>query len=210
MRRERAAVGTRICPSGQRSSRAHSGQRGAREVHTARPCQIRRCDHSTQAERGTIAINSRSTRSGSVSVVKPSRRVSRRVASGPAEDARRWIRGPSRIAGACGGHERRFAAAHRCIRVSSGCEEKLHHLTVPVLARERERCDAVIVRRLRIRAGLQQQPRSFKIIQSRRPVQRCHAVNLPRVYVSVLFKKFLDRDTIGFFGGIGEGRIGGK
>ena len=54
VRRERAGCPTRACPSGHRSSSTHSGQRGAREMQTARPCQISRCDHSTQAERGTI------------------------------------------------------------------------------------------------------------------------------------------------------------
>ena len=126
-------------PSGHRSSRTHSGQRGAREMQTARPCQMSRCDNSTQAGRGTIAMRSRSAFTGSVSAVSPRRRARRpdvRVDGDPlapaegvaADDGRRLAadaRQPHELLGASAAPCRRGARARpaqlRAASAPSGC-----------------------------------------------------------------------------------------
>ena len=58
------------------------------------------------------------------------------------------------------------------------CEEQFDHRGVPVLAGERERRDAVAVRRVRVRLRRDQELGRFEIIEVSRPMQGGHAIGL--------------------------------
>ena len=99
-------------------------------------------------------------------------------------------------AGARRGHQNRFPAAKRGVRVRACTEEQLDQLGVSIHASHGEWRYAVAVLRLNIRAGGDKKFRGFHIVPVGRPMQRRHPVNLRRVHVGVLLEHRADRCAI--------------
>ena len=96
------------------------------------------------------------------------------------------------LAGARRGHQNRFPAAHRGVRVRACTEQQLDQLGVSIHASHGERRHAVAVFRFYIRAGFHQQPGRLEIVPISRPMQRRHTIDLRRVHVGVLLEQGAD------------------
>ena len=89
------------------------------------------------------------------------------------------------VARPCRRHQHRLAFGQGRVGIGSGGEQLFDHRGVAVGRREMKRCDAVAVRDLRLRAGLEQRPGHLEIVELGGPMERGRAVGFSGVDVGV-------------------------
>ena len=98
-----------------------------------------------------------------------------------------------------GRHQRGFPARKCGVRIRAGCQEPFDQRGVSIRAGQRERRDAIPVRRFHIGARAHQQVRGLQIVLIRRPVQRRHPISLGCVHVDMLMQERADPRSIHLF-----------
>jgi len=101
-----------------------------------------------------------------------------------------------KTAGVGGNHQRRQPARLRRIAVRPRPQQLLDHGQVGVLAGLGEWRHPVVVGRVHLRAGCEQQIECFAVIEMRRPEQRCGAVRPSRIHVGTLLEQGAHRRRI--------------
>ena len=93
-------------------------------------------------------------------------------------------------------HEDRFAAGFHRVRIGARVEERVDERHVLVLASQRERGFAVVVGRIHVSAGRDQQPSGLGVVVVGRPKQRRRSIRMPGVDVQPLLQQGTDDELI--------------